>query len=440
MRIRIKQTWGLLFLVIVTFVYLSIYLIESSPAQDEPVEIYFADRITAAHEILINKYNELHKGKIKVVPIDFPNFDFSTNERKELLARSLRGRGDGIDLLAVDVVWVQRFAKWCEPLDKYFSDVDKKRIINSALKSCYYEGELVAVPLAQVQGLMYYREDLLKKYPGGKKLIEKIKDKITWQEFINFGLKLNSSTPYYIFPAADYEGLICSFVELVMSIDPNYFKKNGFDLTYPASEHALQLLVDLVNKYKLTPSEVTEFTEVPSYEYFIKRDALFIRGWPSYDKDFEETPFDSVKERELKKVAIPYFEDGQPASVFGGWNLMVSKFSDRKKEVIDFIKFLLSDDSQELFYKEAGYYPVINNFYEQEKFLKRYPEIKEYKKLIKTGVHRPAHVEYTRYSEIMSHYFELAIKNEMSVKEALDNATNSISSERILLKDFNNYK
>jgi multiple sugar transport system substrate-binding protein len=348
----------------------------------------------------------------------------------------LRGRGDGIDLLAVDIVWVQRFAKWCEPLDKYFTLEDRNRIIAPALKSCYYDGELVAVPLDLVQGVMYYRDDLLRKYPDYDKIIKQIKADITWEDFIKLGKRLKPSTPFYIFPATDYEGLVCSYMELLMGLDPYYFDKNGFDLNTEEARKALQLLVDLVNKYKLTPSEVTGFTEVPSYEHFIKTDALFIRGWPSYDKDFTETPFDTAKEKHLRKAPIPYFKDGRPASVFGGWNLMVSKFSDKKKETVDFIKFLLSDESQELFYTSAGYYPVTKSFYENEKFLNKYPEINEYKKLINSGVHRPAHVEYTRYSEIMSHYLALAIKNEMPVKEALKNATNSIRTERVLLKDF----
>ena len=62
------------------------------------------------------------------------------------------------------------------------------------------------------------------------------------------------------------------------------------------------LLVDLVNKYNVSPKSVTEFTEVPSYEYFIKNDGLFIRGWPTYDKDFTEQPFDQSKQNNLRKA------------------------------------------------------------------------------------------------------------------------------------------
>src|SRR3972149_4991754 len=436
MTIKIKQTWGLLFLLFVAITYLIIFFLLNSSKKSDVIEIYFADRVTAAHKILIDKYNKLNEGKIKVIPIDFPNFDFSTNERKEMLARSLRGRGDGIDLFAVDLIWVQRFAKWCEPLDKYFSDDEKGKILKSALESCYYEGELVAVPLDLVQGVIYYREDLLKRFKGGDNIIRRINNDITWNEFIKLKNEIKPSTPYYIFPATDYEGLICCFMELLLSLNRNYFSEEGFNLNTYEAEKSLQLLVDFVNKNKATPEIVTEFTEIPSYEYFINNDALFIRGWPSYDKDFKESPFDPEKESHLKKIPIPHFDSGIPTSIFGGWNLMVSKFSNKKEITVDFMKFLLKNESQEIFYRESGYYPIVNSFYENPEYLKKYPEIESFKNFMKTGVHRPAHVDYTRYSKIMSFYFKKAIQNKISVKQALVECTNAIQTDKVMIKEF----
>ena len=436
MTIKIKQTWGLLFLLFVAVTYLIIFFLLNSSKKSDVIEIYFADRVTAAHKILIDKYNKLNEGKIKVIPIDFPNFDFSTNERKEMLARSLRGRGDGIDLFAVDLIWVQRFAKWCEPLDKYFSDDEKGKILKSALESCYYEGELVAVPLDLVQGVIYYREDLLKRFKGGDNIIRRINNDITWNEFIKLKNEIKPSTPYYIFPATDYEGLICCFMELLLSLNRDYFSEEGFNLNTYEAEKSLQLLVDFVNKNKATPEIVTEFTEIPSYEYFINSDALFIRGWPSYDKDFKESPFDPEKESHLKKIPIPHFDSGIPTSIFGGWNLMVSKFSNKKEITVDFMKFLLKNESQEIFYRESGYYPIVNSFYENPEYLKKYPEIESFKNFMKTGVHRPAHVDYTRYSKIMSFYFKKAIQNKISVKQALIECTNAIQTDKVMIKEF----
>jgi multiple sugar transport system substrate-binding protein len=434
MHISIKQRWGLLLLLIVTIVYLSFFL-PIHPTKNDITEIYFADRISAAHKILIDKYNKLNEGKIKVIPIDFPNFDFNTDERKELLARSLIGRGEGIDIFAVDLTWVQRFAKWSEPLDKYFPGEERSRILNSALESCYYENKLVAVPVNMVQGILYYREDILKKVRNSDDIIRKIDNGITWDEFIKLKNTLNLRTPFYIFTASNYEGLICCFMELVLSLDRNYFNNHGFNFNTPEAEKSLQLLVDIVNKYNASSKEVTKFTEVPSYEYFIKNDGLFIRGWPSYDKDFKEAPFDLKKEGNLKKAPLPYFKTGVPTSVIGGWNLMVSKFSNKKDKAIDFIKFLLKDESQEIFYTESGYYPVINNFYTKPEYQKEYPEIENYKKFMKSGIHRPANINYTKYSKIMSFYFNAAIKREITVKQALTKCTEAIRTD-MMIKEF----
>ena len=431
---RVK--WSLVFIAILIFVYGIIFFFQKGNEKPGVVEIYFADRVTAAHKVLIDKYNMMMRGKVKVIPIDFPNFDFSTNERKEVLARSLRGMGDGIDLYAVDVVWVQRFAKWSEPLDKYFTEEEKKRILPQALASCYSGGELVATPLDLVQGVLYYREDLLKKVDNGDRIIEKIKNGITWEELIKLNSQINLNNPFYVFPAADYEGFMCSFMELLLSQEPDYFDKYGFTFDNPVAEKALQTIVDFIYKYKITPETVLKFTEIPSYQYYVKNNGLFLHGWPSYDKDFMESPFDTAKEKYLKKAPLPYFESGHPASIVGGWNLMVSKFSNKKKEVVDFIKFMLQDDSQEIFYYTSSYFPVINKIYNDPSYLKKYPQILEIKNLLKTCVHRPFHSEYTRYSKIMSNYFEQAMKKQIPVKEALIKATTAIQLERTAVKDF----
>lgn len=428
-----KQFWGLSFFVAIVLIYVIIFYSFTRLPQKKVTEIYFADRMTEAHHLLIDRYNVAHAGSVKVIPIDFPNADFDTDSRKEILARSLRGEDDAIDLLAVDVIWVHRFAKWCEPLGKYFSEEELKRLNQTVLRTCYHDGELVAIPFDLVQGVMYYREDILKRLPGGNRAIELLNHYITWNDFLNLQKKINWNGPFYIYPAADCEGLICSYIEILLSLRSNYFESTGFRFDTPEAKKALQLLVDLVHTYRATPQVVSDFTEIPSYEYFIRNDGLFIRGWTSYDKDFKKTPYDSVKEKHLRRAPIPYFSEGKPTSLFGGWNLMVSKASTKKDAIIDFLKFLLSDESQELIYSQGGFYPVINSFYFDSTYLQRYPEIQINKDLMKYGVHRPVQENYTKYSKIMARYFYLAIKGNMSVDEALHRVHASIESEKNLL-------
>ncbi len=426
-----KQMLGIGLVAALALFYILIFHFFSVREKNPVVDIYFADRVTEAHRILIDKYNISHEGKVKVILIDFPLEDFSSDGRKEVLARSLRGEDDGIDLLAVDVIWIHRFAKWCEPLGRYFTDEDRKRINETALRSCYHEGELVAVPLDRVQGVMYFREDLLEKLPNGSKVIEKVKKGITWPELLKLKTDLKTDNPFYIFPAADFEGLICSYLEILLSLRSNYFETVGFQFHTPEARRALQLLVDLVHRYKVTPAVVANLNDASSYEYFIKSSGLFIRGWTSYEKDFVNSPIDHDKEVYLKKAPIPYLPEGKPTYVFGGWNLMVAKSSTKKDAVIDFVKFLLSDESQEIFYTKGGYCPVTNTFYNDSTYLQRYPELSTIKEMMVYGVNRPIQDNYTKYSKIMARYFNLAIMGKISVEKALEDVHSSIEAEGI---------
>jgi len=436
MRAYVKKYWGVLLLSIVALMYIVPYYVVIHKEEAAVTEIYFADRITEAHKILIDKYNRLNAGRVKVIPTDFPNKDFSTNERKEILARSLRGEGDGIDLFAVDVIWVPRFAKWCEPLGKYFSASETAKLSPIALQTCYSDSQLVAIPLVRDQGALYYREDLLKALPGGEAMMRRLDAGITWNEFVALRATYKEHTPYYIFPAADYEGFVCSFIENLLSLKPDYFAVHGFDLNTPEAASALQRLVDLLHKDNATPSIVTTFTEVPSYQYFIENDGLFIRGWTTCDKDFEESPFDKTKQKNLRKAPLPSMPGGHTASLLGGWDLMISKFSTKKEAVVDFIKFLLQEESQEIFYSQSGYHPVLNSFYQDSTYLRKYPEIRFLNRLLKSGVYRPSDKDYTKYSKIMSHYFLLAMKQRITVREALDQITKAIQSDKMLFDSY----
>ncbi|MGE5314422.1 MAG: extracellular solute-binding protein [Acidobacteriota bacterium] len=429
----IRKHWGIVLLIFVALAYIIPYYL-AVPQKKSPVtELYFADRITEAHRLLIDKYNRLHAGAVKVIPTDFANEDFNTDERKEILARSLRGEGDGIDVFAVDVIWVPRFAKWAEPLGAYFSDAQLSKITTLAMQTCYSDSQLVSIPLVRDQGALFYREDLLKALPGGASLIRKLESGMTWTQFLGFRKTAASAGPYYTFPAADYEGFICSFYEHLLSLNPDYTAEHGFDFRTPEAARALQHMVDLVHVSRASPADVTTFTEVPSFQYFIERNGLFIRGWTTYERDFEMTPVDVEKQRRLRIAPLPHMQGGRPASVLGGWDLMISKFSTKKAAAADFIRFLLEEESQEILYAKGGYYPVLNSFYEDSLCLKKYPEIRMVKRLLASGVYRPLSKEYTKYSKIMSHYFLLAMKNRISVAAALEQITRAVNSDKMLV-------
>ena len=427
--------WTVIFIILILILYF--YLNERAryEAETEPTKIYFAADISYAHQQVINKFNKEYKGRIKVVTIDLPFKKFSTNERKELLARTLRSNSDRLDVFAVDQIWVPRFAKWSAPIKNFLPNFKKNNFLNYALTSCYYKNTLLAVPLNIDVNMMYYRSDLLKKIPGYDTLKNDLMNSITWKQFLELSKKFNPhKNPFYIFPADDYEGLVVSFMDLILSQDRNYFNEYRFDFNTPTARKALKLLVDFVNLYHISPKAVTNFNEASSYKYCIEKNGVFLWGWPSYEKDKKNLYKSTTKDRLLVKAALPHFENTAPTTVLGGWNIMVSKYSKKKNAISEFLKFVISKKAQEIFYVDGAYLPILNTFYNDSVYLKKYRDLIFKKKLLKTGVHRPFLEDYTRISDIISYYANKSIKKEMSVDRALSEATDMIKSNKILIK------
>jgi len=430
-KVKSYITFSSVVIIIVGFIsILIISFWNNNNPVDEVKTIYFVDNISKPQQHVIDRFNKIYKGKIKVEAINLPFEKFSTNERKELLARYLRSKNDKIDVFSADQIWGQRFARWAEPLDKYFSDNDKKQILSYAFKSCLYKDNMVAVPGFMDVSLMFYRKDILDKLPDHLEIEKKLRQSITWSDFIKLGEKFEAGTkqPFYIFQADNYEGLMCSFMELLEEQHKSLYENDKLQLTSPEAVKALTLLVNLVNKYKISPSKVTGFKEDNSYRYFILNNGLFVRTWANFPRDYISSYGKEPKMKYLVKVPLPHLDGFQQASLTGGWNLMISKYSKRKPEAVQFIKFLMSEEAQKIMYEEGGYLPTNNKIYSDSTYLSKHPDLEFFRNYMKFSIHRPYLVDYTRISDIVTHYIRLAIKNEISVKEALQEATKTINN------------
>lgn len=250
----------ILSIVVIVSLILTIFYFNAVPIisseEPQPVRVYFADHISLAHELVIQKFNEKYKGLIEVIPVNLPFNKFSTNERKELLARSLRSKSDRLDLYSVDQIWVPRFAKWSEPLDDYFSPTERAKILAYAFSSCTYDSMLVSIPLYIDIGMMYYRRDIIQRLPDADQIEEKLKRSISWGELLQLRDRLQyQGKPFYVFQGNDYEGLVCNYFELLAGKDRQFFAQNKIDLSSQTARSALQQLVDFVNKDKISPGK-----------------------------------------------------------------------------------------------------------------------------------------------------------------------------------------
>ena len=419
---------------IIAFISFSLILSpggNNSNTESMVTTINYVSHISDAHQKVIEKFNKKYEGRIRIESINLPFEKFSTNERKELLARYLRSKSDRIDVFTVDQIWVPRFTKWCLKLDKYFTQNERDELLNYAMQTCIYKDSLVALPLYIDIAVMYYRDDLLSKLSDYETIKQKINESICWKDLIKIDNEINrTSNSLFVFPADDYEGLMCMFVELMQGRGKSLIEENKLQLSSQEARISLQLMVDLVNKYNIAPREVVNFRENESYQEFLTNNGVFLRGWPALITDHFKYVTEYGLIDKIKMAPTPHFEDGKSVSVFGGWNLMVSKFSPHIDESIIFIKYLLSEESQNILNKEGGYLPTNKLIYTNESS----EELLRYQKIMMSGVHRPFLENYTKISDIIAFYLNKAINQEMTVDEALTGAETKITTENIEIK------
>ncbi len=423
-------------LLIIAMLLFSLINNEKGNTEQDPGVIYLAGHISAAHKIAIDNFNTMQHGKITVKAVDINFKKFGTDEKKELFARFLRGESDKIDVFLIDQIWVPRFAKWCEPLEKYFDYSERQDILPQGLEACSDGEHLVAVPLYVDIALMYYRLDLLKKFPNYPQIKKQLDSSITWEDFIRLGQRIPAErrNTFYIFQAKAVEGLMCGFIEMLASQNTTLYRNHKLQLNTPEARKALQLMVDLVHRHKLSPPETSLFEETQSYGFFIKNDGLFLRGWPSLDWPYAKGSAENLKTQQLVKTLPPHFKGQKKLFVLGGWNMMISKLSNHKPESVEFIKYLLSKEVQKTLYEVGDYIPANVTLFEDTAYTSRHPDLIFFKKLLDKGFHRPFLRDYTKISGIISMYMSLAISRKISVETALLSAEQSINSDYFLIQ------
>lgn len=429
-----------IFYVIISTVIITAFILigyVSSPLsnrQNSSVKkLYFVDNISSAHQKIIDLFNKKYAGQIEVEAINTPFDKFSTNERKELIARYLRSNSDRIDIFAVDQIWVPRFAKWSVPLDKFIDSVNRRNLLSYALQSCIYNGSFVAIPLYIDISMLYYRSDILATLPNYNTIQKKLYESITWEDFIKLHKESgNSQNPFYTFPGDNYEGFICLFAEMMASLGKPIAEKDKLNIDSPEAEKCLNLLVAMVNEYGMAPKDVVRFRESSANNYYVEKNGIFLRDWSSFDKIPDKNKL--IDKNLIAKVPPPHFKDGRKVSVFGGWNLMISKYSTKVPEAITFLNFIMQKDVQKILYEEGNFLPINNQLYDDSVFTSRHTDLKYFRQMFTLGYHRPFLENYTTISDILSYYLNLALRQKMPVKEALKKANSKIEAERITIK------
>jgi len=347
--------------------------------------------------------------------------------RRQGLITPLQAGRPEPDVFLMDVAWLAQFAAsgWLTPLDGFLKktgparDVFFEPVVDLA---DLHQGRLIALPINLDGGLLYYRTDLLKR--SGFASPPK-----TWEELIRQAQKVLSGPepegePLYGFAwqGAQYEGLVCCFLEFAGSNQGGLKIDNGrIGLDTPANLAALELMVDLIHKLKLSPPNT--FSQMKEEEVrllFQRGRALFERNWP-YAWALHQAADSPVRGR-IGLAPLPAFPGGRSVSTLGGWHVGLSVHSRAKDRAWELIRFMVSAGTQKKLALKLGWNPGRRDVYSDPEVLAAMPHLAGLREVFDHARPRPVIPYYSQLSEVLQRRLNAALAGQLSPGEALARA------------------
>ena len=218
------------------------------------------------------------ESKLPNVEIKFIGMPLSVDVYHQKLVTLLTAKSPEPDIFAIDVIWPAELveAGWVEPLNKYVTPEFRAKFIKPLFDSYVYKGVITGIRFMADAAGLYVRKDLLDEFG--------FKPPKTYYELVKEARAILKKYPNmygFVWQGAKYEGLVCAWLEFHYAFGSKFFDKNGnVVINSPQGVKALQFMVDLIYKYKVTPKAVTTWKEEDTRIAFTEGKAIFLRNWP----------------------------------------------------------------------------------------------------------------------------------------------------------------
>ncbi|PDT27530.1 ABC transporter substrate-binding protein [Rhizobium sp. L9] len=373
-------------------------------------EISFAANTTGKNVEFLNKQLAIFEketgNQVKLVTMPSSSSEQFSQYRLWLAA----GNKD-IDVYQTDVIWAPQLADQFIDLKEATKDV-AGQFFPSIIASQTVNGRLVALPLFTDAPALFYRKDLLEKY-------DKLPPK-TWDEMAATAKEIQDKERQagqkdlwgYVFQGNSYEGLTCNALEWVKSsgggqiVEPD----GTISINNEKAASALERAKGWIGT--ISPPGVLAYQEEESRGVWQTGNAVFMRNWPyAYSLG---NGADSAVKGKFDVMTLPVAAPGdKPSSTLGGWNLAVSKYSEKQEAAIALVKFLASKDVQKARAIELSNLPTLTDLYDDKDIAAAQPFMPNWKPIFQDAVPRPSATAKVKYNEVSSKFWT-AVHNTLS--------------------------
>jgi multiple sugar transport system substrate-binding protein len=366
---------------------------------------------------IVDNYNKTNKDGIFV---HWNNGPSSTDNLLTTYTTMLRARSHTIDVMNIDVTYPAEFGSnaWVVPIQDKWPASERANYLSGPVASCTYNGQIWAAPFRTDIGLIYYRTDIISTPPN------------TWDELTSMAQANAAKAKYgYVWQGAQYEGLVCDFVEVLYGyggaiLDPN----NPKSVTVNSSEGqaALSKMVSWVGG--ISPTAVTDYTEEPARSTWQNGDSIFMRNWV-YAYSLGNNPAQSKIAGKFDIHPMLYGGSNTVGhSCVGGWNLAINAFSPNPDASWKFVQYMLSSYAQNEGAIGASWTTTLKSVYTDASVLKAEPLFSKLSPVLQTAQPRPVSPRYPDVSAAIQLYVHQALLKQMSPTAALSTLQSKLQS------------
>lgn len=367
---------------------------------------------------LVNTFNKQNNG----VHINYnSNAPSDTGQLLTILTTMLRARSSSIDVFPMDIIWPPEFGAngWTVPLDDKWPASDRANYLPGPLQGCTYNGKLWAAPTYTDVGIIYYRTDLVSTPPS------------TWDEMASMA-KANSPSKAkfgYIWQGAQYEGLVCDFVEVLYGYGGNVLDPNNPKSVTVNSPEGVQALTTMVSWVgTISPAAVTTYEEPQTLAAWQDGDAVFMRNWP-YAISLSNDPSSSKIAGKFNEHPLLYGgSNTTPHSNIGGWQYGINAFSKNPDAAWKFVQYTLTPTVQKNFAMQLTLLSTLKSVYTDADVLAKNPFYGKVQSIVQNALPRPVSPVYPDISQAIQLRVHQALTKQASPSAALSSLASDLQT------------
>ena len=361
---------------------------------------------SGTYPAIVDAFNKSNKG----VHVTWHNGPSGTGDILTIYTTMLRARSSSIDVMSIDVVYPAEFASngWTVDLTSRWPASERANYLQGPIKSCTYQGQIVAAPLRTDLGVLYYRTDIISTPPA------------TFDQLVSQSKSNASKTKYgYVWQGSQYEGLVCDFVEVLGGYGGTVLDPNNSKSVTLNSPQALQALTEMVSWVgTISPISVTTLTEEPCRQAFQNGDAIFMRNWP-YAYSLGNASGSKVAGK-FDITSMPYGGSNTTGhSCTGGWNMAINAFSKNADAAWTFMQYMLGASAQKQLAIQGSFTPALQSVYNDADVKQKQPLFTKLAPILQNALPRPVSPVYPDLSNIIQTQVHQALTKQITPQAAL---------------------